>query len=88
MNHNITYTQDYVLTLKDRIAELEAQVAALTPKPKAQVRLWGVVYKYKGESDVYVEWFNRPADTLDANYHDHVIVLARAVPFHWEGESV
>jgi len=54
--------------------------------PKAKVELWGVVYKYKGESEIYVEWFNSPSDSLDSIFNQHVTILARAIPFKWSEE--
>ena len=57
-------------------------------KFKVVIEKWGTVYKYKGESEVYVEWFYVPSDSLGSIYNERITVLARAVHFRWEGEGV
>ena len=62
---------------------LQSNADLIEGKPKAQVKLWGVMYRYDREDKVHVEWFDAEKDCF-LPYSNSVTVLARAIPFKWE----
>ena len=58
-------------------------------KPKIVVERWVNIFQYKNYNlpRPHIDWFNNFQGALDAYYNPDITVLARAVPFKWEGEG-
>jgi len=58
-------------------------------KPKIIVEKWVNIFQYKNYSSPgpHIDWFDDSQSAFAAHYKPNITVLARAVPFKWEGEG-
>ena len=81
------YYEQLVLCIEQRnkrITELEALVAALTPKPKIVVERWINIVHYETGIAVYIYENIESAHYAPLYYTQPGRILAEAVPFRWE----
>jgi len=61
----------------------------LEVKPKIVVERWVNIFQYKNysSSGPHIDWFDDSQSAFAEHYNPNITVLARAVPFKWEGEG-